>query len=88
MSYQKLKKNNLPHQFILQKVTIMMLLKVIYLLSYKGRKGQKSLRNITNEVNKIQPDKHKAMLVYTSTKLCSKFNIKDISKKEDKHELA
>ena len=33
------------------------------------------------------PDKQKAMLVYSSTKDGSKFNIKDITKKEHKHDL-
>ena len=38
-------------------------------------------------MNKILPDKHKATLVYTGTKLVSNFNIKDITKKERKHDL-
>ena len=56
-------------------------------LPYKGKSGEKTLRNIIQEVNKILPDKHKAMLVYACTKLGSNFNIKDITKKEHKHEL-
>ena len=28
-------------------------------LPYKGKRGEKTLRNITKEVNKILPDKHK-----------------------------
>ena len=40
-----------------------------------------------SEVNKILSDKHKATLVYTGAKLWSSFNIKEISKEEDKHEL-
>ena len=42
---------------------------------------------LDKEVNKILPDKQKATLVYTSTKLCSNFNIKDITKKKHKHDL-
>ena len=38
-------------------------------------------------MNKILPDKHKATLVYTGTKLGSNFNIKDITKNEHKHDL-
>ena len=38
-------------------------------------------------MNKILPNKHKATLVYTGTKLDSNFNIKDITKKERKHDL-
>ena len=38
-------------------------------------------------MNKILPNKQKATLVYTSTKLGSNFNIKDIIKKEHKHDL-
>ena len=59
----------------------------LFTLSYKGKRGEKSLRNITNKVNKILPDKRKATLVYTGTKLDSNFNIKGITKKEDKHDL-
>ena len=53
----------------------------------RRKKGKKTLRKITKEVNKILPDKHKATLVYTGTKLGSTFNIKDITKKENKHDL-
>ena len=56
-------------------------------LPYKGKRGGKTLRNITKEVNKILVNKHKATLVYTGTKLGSNFNIKDITKKEHKDNL-
>ena len=45
-------------------------------LPYKGKRGEKTLRNITREVNKILSDKHKATLVYTGTKIDSNFHIK------------
>ena len=48
---------------------------------------EKTLHNIIKKVNKILPDKHTATLVYTGTKLGSNFNIKDITKKEHKHDL-
>ena len=35
-------------------------------------------------MNKILPDKHKAKLAYTGTKLDSNFNVKDVTKKEHK----
>ena len=54
-------------------------------LPYKGKRGEKTLRNITRELNKILPDKHKTTLVYTGTKLSSNFSINDIAKKEHKH---
>ena len=38
-------------------------------------------------MNKILPNKHKARLVYTASKLDSNFNIKDITNKEHKHDL-
>ena len=38
-------------------------------------------------MNKALPDKRKATLVYTGTKLGSNFNIKDITRKEHKHDL-
>ena len=56
-------------------------------LPYKGKREEKTLRNITREVNKILSDKHKATLVYTGTKIDSNFNIKDITEKEHQHEL-
>ena len=36
-------------------------------LPYKGKRGEKTLCNITKEVNKILRNKQKATLVYTST---------------------
>ena len=55
-----------------------------YLLNllYKGKSGEKTLRYIISEVSKILPDKRKATLVYTGTKLGSNFNIKDITEKK------
>ena len=35
----------------------------LLILPYKGKSGEKTLRNITKEVNKIVPDKHKVTLV-------------------------
>ena len=54
-----------------------------YLLTpqYKGKIGEKTLRNVIQKVNKILPDKQKTTLVYTGTKLGSKCNIEDIAKK-------
>ena len=54
-------------------------------LPYKGKRGEKTLRNTTRELNKILPDKHKTTLVYTGTKLSSNFSINDITKEEHKH---
>ena len=42
---------------------------------------------VTKEVNTIFPGKQKATLVYTSTKLGSSFDIKNITKKKHKHGL-
>ena len=56
-------------------------------LPYKGKRGEKTLPNITKEGNKIFLDKYKATLVYTDTKFGSNFNIKGITKKEHKHDL-
>ena len=56
-------------------------------LPHKGKRGGKTLRKISKEVNKIPPDKRKAKLVYTGTKLGSNFNIKDITQKEHKYDL-
>ena len=54
-------------------------------LPYKEKRGEKTLRNITKELNKILPDKHKTTLVYAGTKLSSNFSINDITKEEHKH---
>ena len=88
MLFQKLKKNNLPDFLILQKVTKMMFLRVIYQPFHtRGVKEKKHFVTLQKKVNKTLPDKHKGLLVYTSTKLGCNFNIKDITKKEHKHDL-
>ena len=59
----------------------------LLILPYEEKRGEKTLHNITKEVNKIFRDKHKATLVYTGNKYGSNFNIKDITKDEHKHDL-
>ena len=48
---------------------------------------KKTLCNITKEVSRILPDKHKITLIDAVTKLDSNFNINKITKKQHKQEL-
>ena len=50
-------------------------------LPCKGSREGQTLCNITKEVNKILPDKHKAMLFENDTEVSSNFYIKHISQK-------
>ena len=79
MLFQKLKKNNLP-DFLFYRV-------IYQPFHTRGVKEKKHFLTLQEKVNKTLPDKHKGLLVYTSTKLGCNFNIKDITKKEHKHDL-
>ena len=72
---------------LLQKVTKMIFVRVIHYSPYKGKYGEKTLCNITKEVSRILPDKHKIALIDAVTKLDSNFNINEITKKQHKQEL-
>ena len=57
------------------------------ILPYKGKKDNRTLRNISRELNRHLPENKKTQVIYTCTKLRSKFNIKDITKREHQHDL-
>ena len=61
--------------------------KHMLILPYKGRDGDRAPKNINKEINKCLPENKKAQIVYTGTKLSSKFSIKDKTKKEHQHDL-
>lgn len=54
------------------------------ILPYQRKQGNCGLRK---PINSNLPEKKKAQIIYTGTKLGNKFNIKDVNKKEHKHDL-
>ena len=56
-------------------------------LPYKGIPGERTLKHIKREINKVLPEDKNMQLVYTGTKLGTKFNVKDKTKKEHHHDL-
>ena len=51
-------------------------------LSYKGKKGEHTLRIVKRYINKLLPEQEEVALVFNGKKLGSKFNIKDKTSKE------
>ena len=56
-------------------------------LPYEGRQGECALLNIQMEVNLHLAENKKVQVIWTVTKLGSKFNIKNDTKKEYQHDL-
>ena len=56
-------------------------------LLYKGIQGEHTLKNIEREISKVLPQDKNMQLFYTGTKLGTKFNVKDKTKKEHHHDL-
>ena len=56
-------------------------------LLYKGIQGEHTLKNIKREISKVLPQDKNMQLFYTETKLGTKFNAKDKTKKEHHHDL-
>ena len=57
------------------------------ILPYKGKKGEHTLRNVKRHITKLLPEQEEVALIFTSTKLGAKFNIKDKTSKEHQHDL-
>ena len=57
------------------------------ILPYKGKKGEHTLRNVKRYITKLLPEQEEAALVFTGTKLGTKFKIKDKISKERQHNL-
>ena len=52
-----------------------------------GKKGQHTLRNVKCHITKLLPKQEGVALIFTGTKLGTKFNIKDKTSKEHQHGL-
>ena len=53
-----------------------------YYIPKKKKKKEQALRNTNKDINRVFPEDHKSQIVYTETKLGSKFNYKYLTKKE------
>ena len=59
----------------------------LLMLSYKGNVGEITLKSLQNTLKSVIPANNTYKIIYTGTKLASKFNIKDKISKEHKHDL-
>ena len=59
----------------------------LLIFPYMGMKGDKTIKSLRNTINSINPLQTKIKIVYKSTKLSTKFNIKDITKKQYLHSI-
>ena len=57
------------------------------ILPYKGKKGERTLRNVKRHVTMLLPEQEEVALVLTGTRLGTKFNIKDKTSKEHRNDL-
>ena len=58
----------------------------LLVLPYKEIQGEHTLKHIKREINKLLPEDKNMLLVYTGTKLGSKVNVKDKTKKKHHHD--
>ena len=59
----------------------------LLMLPYKGKVGETTLKSLRNTLKSVIPANNRCKIIYTGTKLASKFNIKDNIIKEHKHDL-
>ena len=59
----------------------------LLVLSYKGIQGEHTRKHIKREINKVLPEDKNMQLVYTGTKLGTKFKVNDKTKKEHHHDF-
>ena len=57
------------------------------ILPYKGKEGERTLKNVKGHITKLLPEQEGMTLVFTGTKLGTKFNIIDKTSKEHQHDL-
>ena len=57
------------------------------MLPYKGKVGETTLKSLRNALKSAIPANNTCKIIYTGTKLASKFNMKDEISKEHKHDL-
>ena len=61
--------------------------KHLLMLPCKGKVGEATLKSLRNTLKSVVPTNNTCKIIYTGTKLASKFNIKDKVNKEHKHDL-
>ena len=59
----------------------------LLMLPYKGKVGETTLKSLRNTLKSVILENNTCKVIYTRTKLASKFNIKDKTSKEHKHDL-
>ena len=59
----------------------------LLMLPYKGKVGETTLKSLRNTLKSVIPANNTCKIIYTGTKLASKFNIKEKISKEHKHDL-
>ena len=57
------------------------------MLPCKGKVGETTLKSLRNTLKSVILENNTCKVIYTRTKLASKFNIKDKTSKEHKHDL-
>ena len=57
------------------------------MLPYEGKVGETPLKSLRNTLKSVIPANNTCKIIYTGTKLASKFIIKDKTSKEHKHDL-
>ena len=58
----------------------------MFVLPYEGIQREHTLKYIKRATNKVLPENRNMQLVYSRTKLGTKFNVKDNTKKERHHD--
>ena len=59
----------------------------LLMLPFKGKVGETTLKSLRNTLKSAIPANNTCKIIYTGTKLASKFSVKDKISKEHKHEL-
>ena len=59
----------------------------LLMLPYKGKVGETTLKSLRNTLTFVIPANNTCEIIYTGTKLTSKFNIKDKISREHKHDF-
>ena len=59
----------------------------LVMLPYKGKVGETRLKSLRNTLKSVMPANNMCKIIYTGTKLTSKFNIKDEISKKHWHDV-
>ena len=57
------------------------------ILPYAGPKGNNIIKSMNNNIQRILPNNVKTRITYTGRKLGTKFQIKDLTKNQNEHDL-